>query len=38
VSLGVAGGVGDLGGEVVAFAEDLTDGGDDFLGVGVVLA
>ena len=36
VALGVLRGMGDLGGEVVALAEDLTDGGDDLLGVGVV--
>ena len=35
--LGVAGGVGDLGGEVVALAEHLADLGDDLLGVVVVL-
>jgi hypothetical protein len=37
VALGVLRGIRDLGGEVVALAEDLTDGGDDLLGVGVVL-
>ena len=37
LALGVAGGVGDLGGEVVALAEHLPDRGDDLLGVVVVL-